>query len=134
MCFPNFDSPSIFAALLDRNKGGQFLLAPLQEASTSKQMYLTDSNILLSRFFFDNCIADNSDYMPIETGPDTHDLVRRAKCVLGELRYRMVCQPRFNYARTGHRTEISEGIVTFIPEDESLTLVHVVRLDSSRLS
>jgi len=49
MCFPNFDSPSIFAALLDRKKGGYFLLAPYQETNTSKQIYLTDSNILLSR-------------------------------------------------------------------------------------
>ena len=108
------------AALLDRQKGGHFLLAPLHEAPTSKQIYLSDSNILLSRFFFDNCIAEVSDYMPIETGENSHDLVRRAKTVLGELKYRMVCSPRFNYARTGHRTEIHDGVVIFIPEDSSI--------------
>jgi GH15 family glucan-1,4-alpha-glucosidase len=117
MCFPNFDSPSIFAALLDRKKGGHFVVAPLEESPTSKQIYLTDSNILLSRFFFDNCIAEISDYMPIESEQDTHDLVRRAKSILGGLKYRMVCAPRFNYARTRHRTEINDGVVTFIPED-----------------
>ncbi len=120
MCFPNFDSPSIFAALLDRKKGGYFLLAPFQETNISKQIYLTDSNILLSRFFFDDCIAEISDYMPIENGGTAHDLVRRAKSVLGGLRYRMACCPRFNYARTAHRTEVGEGTVVFIPEDPSL--------------
>ena len=50
MCFPNYDSPSVFAALLDRNKGGRFLLAPLLDGAKRTQIYLPDTNVLLTRF------------------------------------------------------------------------------------
>src|SRR5689334_3202443 len=50
MCFPCFDSPSIFAALLDCHKGGSFKLAPILNGMHHKQLYLPESNILLSRF------------------------------------------------------------------------------------
>src|ERR1700722_20376176 len=50
MCFPRFDSPSIFAALLDPEKGGHFQIAPELNGAKHKQLYLPDSNILLTRF------------------------------------------------------------------------------------
>ena len=48
-CLPHFDSPSIFAAILDERKGGFFKIASLYEAQ-HKQMYLPDSNVLVTRF------------------------------------------------------------------------------------
>jgi GH15 family glucan-1,4-alpha-glucosidase len=50
MCFPDFDSPSIFAALLDAEKGGKFQIVPAFIEMKSKQLYLPDTNILLTRF------------------------------------------------------------------------------------
>ncbi len=116
LCFPRFDSPSIFAALLDDKRGGFFSLAPADRAPRGRQLYLSDSAILLTRFFFEDAVAEVSDYMPLSPGEDAHDLVRRAKTVIGRVRWRMECSPRFNYGRTPHRVEQQDGSVLFIPE------------------
>src|SRR5206468_6095407 len=105
MCFPRFDSPTIFAALLDDRKGGRFQIAPAVGSVGHKQLYLPDSNILLSRFLGNDGVAEISDFMPAAETGDAHALVRRAKTVRGEVRYRMVCAPRFDYARAPHRVE-----------------------------
>jgi GH15 family glucan-1,4-alpha-glucosidase len=121
MCFPYFDSPSIFAALLDDERGGRFRIAPTFEDATHKQIYLPDSNILVSRFLSDDGIAEVSDFMPIENGPQTHELVRRAKTVHGEVRFEMICDPRFDYGRASHRVSQQEdGVVLFEPKGNGL--------------
>ncbi len=94
MCFPEFDSPTVFGALLDREKGGRFQLAPVLEGAKQKQMYLPDTNILLSRFLSEEGVAEVSDFMPVEEVGWAHNLVRRAKTVRGEVAFRMVCDPR----------------------------------------
>lgn len=124
LSFPYFDSPTVFAALLDEAKGGHFQLGPLIDGARQKQLYLLDTNILLSRFLAPEGVAEISDFMPVSlktadrTGLDTPTrLVRRAKTVRGELRYRMTCAPRFNYARTPHRAEQrSEHEIIFTAE------------------
>src|SRR5215471_5499404 len=65
MCFPEFDSPTIFAALLDYRKGGRFLLAPELDGAARKQLYMPDSNVLLTRFLAEGGVAEVSDFMPI---------------------------------------------------------------------
>ena len=91
MCFPDFDSPTIFAAILDREKGGRFRIAPVLDGARQKQLYLPDSNILLSRFLSEKGVAEISDFMAIEEDSGHwHDLVRRVKTVRGEIRFRMV--------------------------------------------
>ena len=50
MCFPDFDSPTIFAAILDDEKGGSFTICPDSENLKYKQLYLPDTNILITRF------------------------------------------------------------------------------------
>jgi GH15 family glucan-1,4-alpha-glucosidase len=104
MCFPRFDSPTIFAALLDAEKGGRFDLAPEEpDDARHVQLYLPDSAILLTRSLFTGGVAEVSDVMPVD-GP-TPTLVRRVKAVRGEIAFRMVCAPRFDYGRAGHRIE-----------------------------
>lgn len=121
MCFPHFDSPTIFAAILDHEKGGRFRIAPVLEGARQKQIYLPDSNILLSRFLSEEGVAEISDFMVIEeNGEHWHDLVRRVKTVRGEIRFRMVCDPRFDYGRRGHRLEIRDGEAIFRPEGKGL--------------
>src|SRR5580658_5680981 len=68
MCFPRFDSPTIFAALLDDRDGGRFQIAPVFEEPKSKQLYLPGSCILLSRFFDEEGMAEISDFMPVKDG------------------------------------------------------------------
>jgi GH15 family glucan-1,4-alpha-glucosidase len=64
--FPHFDSPTIFAALLDHARGGRFQIAPQLEDTHQKQLYLPDSNILLTRFLAPEGVAEISDFMPVE--------------------------------------------------------------------
>ena len=116
MCFPRFDSPSIFASLLDPERGGFFSIAPELNGARNKQLYLPDSNILLTRFLAPDCVVEISDFMPVEEVSASHNLVRRVKCVRGEARVRMVCAPRFNYAQSTHRVERGEKCVVFISE------------------
>src|SRR6185436_5890940 len=78
--------------------------------------YLPDSNILLTRFLSDQGVAEISDFMPVQLNEHTRELVRRAKTVRGEIHFRMVCQPRFDYARSKHRVERKDGEVLFVSE------------------
>ncbi len=126
MCFPYFDSPTIFAALLDDKKGGRFELCPMKGNPKQRQIYLTDSNILLTRFLFEDGVAEISDFMPVEMEQPTHELVRRVKSVKGDLRFRMVCAPKFNYARTAHRIEEPEkGEIIFAPQSKDLAALRL---------
>ncbi len=113
MSFPHFDSPTIFAALLDHEKGGRFRLAPVLEEARHKQLYLPDSNMLLTRFLSRDGVAEVSDFMPIQHSDQARAVVRRAKTVRGEVCFRMICQPRFNYARSEHKVEQKDGEVLF---------------------
>lgn len=106
MCFPRFDSPTIFAALLDSEKGGQFQIAPAQpDGFRRKQLYFPDTNMLLTRFLSHDGVAEISDFMPIKHLNHAHDLVRRVKVVRGKIALRMKCAPRFDYGRAKHTLE-----------------------------
>src|SRR5262249_23499901 len=104
-------------ALLDWKKGGSFKIAPVLNGANHKQLYLPESNVLLSRFLSCDGVAEISDFMPIgEKGGSR--LVRRAKAVGGEMRFRMVCAPRFDYARAGHRIERKKSEAIFVSRGE----------------
>ncbi len=118
MCFPFFDSPSIFAALLDAEKGGHFQIAPHLDDAVNKQIYLPDTNILLTRFLSDNGVAEVSDFMPVAERRPAHHLIRRAKTVRGEVQFRMVCAPAFDYGRATHRIELRKGEAIFSSEGD----------------
>ncbi len=120
MCHPRFDSPTIFAALLDDKKGGRFLIRPMLEKVRQRQLYVPDTSVLLSRFLSEEGVAEVSDFMPMGEGIDSHALIRRAKTVRGEVRYEIRCEPRFNYARDTHQVEIQDGAVLF--KSDSMTL------------
>jgi GH15 family glucan-1,4-alpha-glucosidase len=107
LCFPRFDSPTVFASLLDRSKGGSCRLSPNLTAASvhHRQLYLPDSNVLLSRFLAHEGVAEISDFMPVEESGGSHCLVRRAKAVRGEIPFRLLVDPAFDYARAGHRVE-----------------------------
>ena len=128
MCFPKFDSPSIFLRLLDYEKGGYFSLSPVLEDAHQKQLYIPDTNVLLSRFLSKEGVSEISDFMPVEATEQAHNLIRRAKTVRGEIKYRMICKPAFNYARATHKVEIRDGEAIFTSNGEDGT---VLRLRSS---
>src|SRR6476620_6402069 len=129
MCFPNFDSPSVFAALLDDEKGGRFQIVPAFTEMKTKQLYLPDTNVLLTRFLSRDGVGEITDFMPVEELYDGKELVRRVTTVRGEVHYRLLCQPRFNYARSDHQVNFrSDYEVIFSSRGEDKT---VLRLSSS---
>ena len=128
LCFPYFDSPTIFASLLDSEQGGRFTLSPILQNNRPKQTYLVNSNVLLTRFLSPDGVGEVTDFMPIslesDHGHPVHKLVRRAKCVRGEVKFQMICQPRFDYARARHEIkQISPTEALFIPERPGLPSV-----------
>jgi pentatricopeptide repeat protein len=133
LCLPRFDSPSVFAAILDDEKGGRFKITPVSDGVTRKQLYWPDTNVLITRFFTPDGVAEITDYMPIHVsmnGRGRHQLIRRIKVVRGEMNFRMECSPAFNYARDGHKTEITEGGACFHSGQLSLGLATDVPLRS----
>ncbi len=118
-CFPRFDSPSVFGCLLDASQGGHFLITPCQGDVIHKQIYLPDTNVLITRFLGDDGVGEINDYMPLETvaGASEKDadycLIRTVKSVRGSMRFRLECRPAFNYARDPHEVQCLEGGVAF---------------------
>src|ERR1700745_4232710 len=106
-CLPQFDSPSIFAAILDERKGGFFKIASLYEAQ-HKQMYLPDSNVLVTRFLSPEGVGEVVDFMPIQdvSRKKVHQIVRVVRAVRGAVRFRLECQPAFDYARRPHQVTL----------------------------
>jgi GH15 family glucan-1,4-alpha-glucosidase len=110
-CLPAFDSPSVFGAILDDRKGGFWSLAPAVEC-TVRQMYLPDTNVLMTRFFADQGMGEVIDFMPIgreaggQTEQDARQVIRIAKSVRGSIPFRMECRPAFNYGRHGHEVDL----------------------------
>jgi GH15 family glucan-1,4-alpha-glucosidase len=119
-CFPHFDSPSVFGAILDDHKGGHFRIAPTSEEISRKQVYVPDTNILITRFLAENGVGEIIDYMPLSASKDTPPylgLIRRVRVVRGDMQFRMECVPAFNYGRDTHTTEIiAEGARFNSPE------------------
>ena len=116
MCFPRFDSPTIFASLLDAKRGGYFCIKPLRGEFKNRQRYFPDTNILLTRFLGESGIVAISDFMAMHHLGHRHSLVRRVKVIRGEIEFRMVCAPKFNYGRIGHTIEKKPHSLIFVPE------------------
>ena len=115
-CSPHFDSPSMFGAILDDEKGGRFKIAPLAEKLKSRQFYWPSTNILVTRFLHEDGIAELEDFMPVGLPPESkwyHHLHRRIRCVRGAVKIRMVCQPAFDYGREAHEVELHGNGATF---------------------
>ena len=110
-CLPRFDSPSVFAGILDCGKGGWWRLAPAGGGQV-KQMYLPNTNVLVTRFFNDEGMAEAIDFMPIgreaggQSDTESRQIVRIAKAIRGPIRFRMECLPAFDYGRQDHEVRI----------------------------
>ncbi|MFQ5802086.1 MAG: glycoside hydrolase family 15 protein [Candidatus Methylomirabilales bacterium] len=131
LCCPSFDSPSVFAAILDDKKGGHFKIAPTTEGITHKQFYWPDTNILITRFLSPDGVGEITDYMPIAgttKGTGQHQVVRRVNVVRGSMIFRMECYPAFNYARDAHQTKVTPDGACFYSPSLSLGLATRVPL------
>jgi GH15 family glucan-1,4-alpha-glucosidase len=130
-CPPNFDSPSVFGAILDDGKGGRFQISPMADHVRYKQFYWPSTNILVTRFSHADGIAELEDFMPVGLPSDSplrRNLYRRIRCVRGAVRISVGCRPAFDYGRAAHETSVSASGAVFKSQNLSLALSAVVPL------
>ncbi|AMB59265.1 glycoside hydrolase family 15 protein [Microterricola viridarii] len=134
-CSPRFDSPSIFASLLDHATGGHLSTRPHEDGFQTKQLYIPDTAVLVTRFLTENGVGELVDFMPVtsDTPSKRHRLIRMVRCVRGAIDFDIELDPRFDYGRkqyklnpTGHGAIFTAGDTTMSlslirgPEDERL--------------
>src|SRR5918994_1482947 len=120
-CCPRFDAPSLFGAILDRERGGYWRIAPAETNWTTKQLYFPETNILITRFLRPHGVAEVHDFMPVvSSARHPHRLVRRLLCVRGRVPFRVEVEPRFDYGRQAHETHLHKHGAIF--ESPALTV------------
>ena len=133
-CYPRFDSPSVFGALLDDRIGGRFVISPSVERVNRKQFYWPETNVLITRFLSPDGIGEIIDYMPVPV-PDRHidapTLIRRVSVLRGTFRFMVGCLPAFDYARAHHQMFLSESGAAFHSPDLHIVLSSPVPLKQS---
>ncbi|WP_034263341.1 glycoside hydrolase family 15 protein [Actinospica robiniae] len=113
---PRFDSPSVFASLLDHDRGGHFTLAPAHRDVMAQQLYYPDSAVLITRFMSPEGVCEVIDWMTPITDPtptDRHTLYRGIRVMRGSVTLRMACRPRFDYARADHELQVDGDNAVF---------------------
>src|SRR5262245_18190475 len=108
-CCPHFESPSVFARILDDGRGGFFRIALVGNVR-AKQLYWPATNVLVTRFLSPDGVAEVTDYMPVgkaRRADGFHSIIRRVSVVRGSLGFVLECYPAFNYARDEHRIDFT---------------------------
>ncbi|MYR59164.1 glycoside hydrolase family 15 protein [Streptomyces sp. SID625] len=132
-CCPSFDSPSVFAAVLDAEKGGCFELAAADEAARTKQFYFPDTNVLITRFFTEDGVGEVQDFMPVcgdDGEAERHRLIRRTVCVRGTVRFRARVAPRFGYGADPHTVRVQGHLALFESAHSALALTATAPLET----
>ncbi|WP_107441350.1 glycoside hydrolase family 15 protein [Streptomyces jeddahensis] len=130
-CCARFDAPSVFASILDADKGGSFELAADVPART-KQFYFPDTNVLITRFFADDGVGEIQDFMPVvddSREADRHRLIRRVVCVRGSLPFHARVAPRFEYGTQPHTVHVQDGQAIFETPSLALALTSTVPVE-----
>ena len=122
-CLPRFDSPSVFAALVDDRKGGFFRIAATHQDARRKQMYLPETNVLVTRFLNPEGVGEVIDFMPIHEHRPRHEIIRVVTAVRGRVSFRMECRPAMDYARAEHELHVSSSVAVFAATENTLTLI-----------
>jgi len=131
-CYPHFDSPSVFGAILDHEKGGCFQICPVGDQVRNKQFYWPSTNILVTRFLLPDGIAELEDFMPVGLRADSpwnRHLCRRIHCVKGTVRVLLACRPAFDYGRESHETLLDTNGASFNAGTLTFTLSTAVPLE-----
>jgi GH15 family glucan-1,4-alpha-glucosidase len=127
---PRIDSPTVFAKLLDDERGGSFTLRAVDDCVT-KQMYLPDTAMLVTRYLAESGVAEVTDFMPIEdpsVATDHRRLVRVLRGVRGQLEFEVRVAPRFDYGRQHHDIKVDGNHAMFVSESLVLDLTATVPL------
>ncbi|MDH6708820.1 GH15 family glucan-1,4-alpha-glucosidase [Kitasatospora sp. MAA19] len=134
-CCPRFDAPSVFASILDADRGGSFELAA-DVPTRTRQFYFPDTNVLITRFFASDGVAEIQDFMPVvdeSREAARHRLIRRVICVRGTLPFRARIAPRFGYGAEPHTVELRAHEALFRSRSMSLALTATAALECDDL-
>lgn len=134
-CAPRFDSPSVFGAILDQERGGSWQLTPTTEVTRTQQFYYPDTAVLITRFLTAEGVVEVHDFMPV-ISPDEPEhrqrLVRRVSGVRGCLRLQMRLDARPDYARQSCTAERSGDGVLVTGDGVRLGLIASTELEIER--
>jgi GH15 family glucan-1,4-alpha-glucosidase len=125
MCFPRIDSPTVFGSLLHPENGGAFSITPTFAVARTKQMYLPETNVLLTRFMSAQAVCEIVDFMPVSNDDDdakatSNCVVRIVRAIYGDMSAQMRCAPRLDYARGSHETtQVDASTLRFTPADKA---------------
>lgn len=119
LCIPRFDSPSVFASILDKNVGGSFRIIPKSEEFETRQFYEDRTNILITQFKDGNGILQILDFMPCfkvsQTIVSTGEIHRRISCIEGGFEFEVSVEPKMNYgALTPSIIRVAETGYSFV--------------------
>ncbi|MET9789498.1 glycoside hydrolase family 15 protein [Streptomyces canus] len=134
-CCPSFDAPSVFASILDAERGGCFELAATVPART-KQFYFPDTNVLITRFYTEDGVGEVQDFMPVDgdtVETERHRLIRRVVCVRGSIPFRTRVAPRFDYGAQPHTLRMVGDVAVFESPKLTLGLTATVPLETEGL-
>jgi GH15 family glucan-1,4-alpha-glucosidase len=134
-CWPEFDSPSIFCALLDTPDAGIFQLTPDLPNARREQIYLPDTNVLQTRWLSDDAVVEITDFLTIsEEIDDLPLLIRRVRAVSGRVMIHLRCAVRHDYARTPTHASLDNGTVCFAADGQPglrLSSSHPMQIDDN---
>ncbi|UII24489.1 glycoside hydrolase family 15 protein [Fulvivirga maritima] len=126
MCFPRFDSPSIFASILDKQKGGSFQIIPDLKDVDYKQQYLPETNVLVTRFLAYEGMVEITDFMPVKPLEGSCELIRKVTVIRGKVAFKMKCEPRFEYAREKGKAIAKDSGQVFFEDGEQAEFIRLV--------
>jgi GH15 family glucan-1,4-alpha-glucosidase len=129
-CCPRFDAPSVFGSILDVSRGGHYRIAAVGRCTT-KQLYIPDTAVLVTRFLSSTGIGEVQDFMPVGEDQPSR-LIRRVVCVAGRMRFRLECEPRFDYGRAAHTVISDRTVATFASRNLRLELHGPTRLTQTQ--
>ena len=131
LCFPRFDSPSVFAALLDDGKGGRFRVGPSDPATRGVQRYLPESNVLRTDFHTPEGELTVTDFMPVgeRLTESPHEVVRTLRCERGAAYVTASFEPRLDYARGRTAVAVDGRLATGRGANAVLALASDVELE-----
>ena len=130
-CAPRFDSPSVFGAILDKDRGGSWRLAPASKVSRTQQFYFPNTAVLITRFLTADGVAEVHDFMPVlGIGDPAHRqrIVRRVSGVRGKISMRMHFDARPDYARQNCVAEFAGDGVLVTGDGVRMGLIATVDL------
>ncbi len=131
-CCPRFDSPSVFASLLDAAKGGYFSLKPVGDGYVTKQLYFPNTAMLITRFMTTDGVGEVLDFMPVIEGKptDRHRIIRHLRVARGTMKFVLDIHPRFDYGRIGHKVEVSGNGAVFRADNGMELTLHTAGRDT----